>query len=305
MSERIRELSSRARPRPEDTLAARGHARRRPGLRPRAPHRGAPDAGRAGDVDGRPACGCRSTATRCCRRSSSGRAAGRRIRRPRCITLRLARAGARAQLDLVWSGTAMSTETVASWEIDPITVGDEDAPADGARRRRAPRRRVLVRARARAPRGVLPLPAAARGRGRALEAAQVVRGDSRPEYYDFDLFQTVRAGARARRPAAGRAELHGVRHRDHRARSVGRRRDHPDRRDPHRQRQAAPRTRASSSWSTRGGRFPTASMPIHGIRRRWSPASPPSRPCCRRSTPSRRTPCWSGTTPRSTCASCS
>jgi DNA polymerase-3 subunit epsilon len=69
----------------------------------------------------------------------------------RLITLRLARAGARAQLDLVWSGPAMSTETVVGWETDPDHGRRRDTGADAARRRRAARRCVLVRARARAP----------------------------------------------------------------------------------------------------------------------------------------------------------
>ena len=37
-------------------------------------------------------------------------------------------AGTRAQLDLVWSGQAMSTETVMSWEMEPMRAA--------ARRRR-------------------------------------------------------------------------------------------------------------------------------------------------------------------------
>ncbi|MBP6776933.1 MAG: DNA polymerase III subunit epsilon, partial [Piscinibacter sp.] len=42
----------------------------------------------------------------------------------RRVELRLAPAGAgRAHLDLVWTGQAMSTETVMSWETEPIRVG--------------------------------------------------------------------------------------------------------------------------------------------------------------------------------------
>jgi DNA polymerase-3 subunit epsilon len=73
----------------------------------------------------------------------------------------------RAQLDLVWIGQAMSTETVMGWETDAIKRRRRDQRADGARRGAAPRRRLLVRARAGAPRGLLPLPAAAGGRRRA------------------------------------------------------------------------------------------------------------------------------------------
>jgi DNA polymerase-3 subunit epsilon len=108
----------------------------------------------------------------------------------RLITLRLARAGARAQLDLVWSGPAMSTETVVGWETIPITVDGETLPLtlrdvverhDGAfwfERERVRHESFF--------RFLLPIA----GAREQLEAAQVVRGASRPEYYDFDLFRT-------------------------------------------------------------------------------------------------------------------
>lgn len=108
----------------------------------------------------------------------------------RLITLRLARAGPRAQLDLVWAGPAMSTETVVGWESEPITIGGEALDLtlrdvverhDGAfwfERERVRHESFF--------RFLLPLA----GAGEQLEAAQVVRGSSRPEYYDFDLFRT-------------------------------------------------------------------------------------------------------------------
>ena len=43
------------------------------------------------------------------------------------IQLRLQPAGARAQLDLVWIGQAMSTETVMGWETDAIRVGADSS----------------------------------------------------------------------------------------------------------------------------------------------------------------------------------
>jgi DNA polymerase-3 subunit epsilon len=108
----------------------------------------------------------------------------------RLITLRLARAGARAQLDLVWSGPAMSTETVGGWETEPITIGGETLALtlrDVVERHDGAfwfeRERVRHEA---SFRFLLPLA----GGGEQLEAAQVVRGASRPEYYDFDLFRT-------------------------------------------------------------------------------------------------------------------
>ena len=104
------------------------------------------------------------------------------------VQLRLQAAGPRAQLDLIWSGQAMSTETVMSWETDAIKVGDESSALtvrdvvqrhDGAfwfERERVRHESFF--------RFLLPLAA----EGAHLEPAMVVRGDSRPEFYDFDLF---------------------------------------------------------------------------------------------------------------------
>jgi DNA polymerase-3 subunit epsilon len=97
----------------------------------------------------------------------------------------------RAQLDLIWSGQTMSTETVMSWELDPmktgadttsLTVRDVVERHGGAfwfERERA-RHQAFFRL-------LVPL---ADPQDR-LETARFVRGESRPEYYDFDLFQTT------------------------------------------------------------------------------------------------------------------
>jgi DNA polymerase III subunit epsilon len=105
------------------------------------------------------------------------------------VQLRLSTQGTRAQLDLVWSGQAMSTETVMGWETDPIRVGHQTLALtvrdvmerhDGAfwfERERVRHESFF--------RFLLPLASA----GDQLETAQLVRSESRPEYYDFDLFR--------------------------------------------------------------------------------------------------------------------
>lgn len=107
----------------------------------------------------------------------------------RLVQLRLARNGGRAQLDLVWTGTTMSTETVMGWESDTMRIGGQALALsvhdvverhDGAFwfERERVRHASLFRM-------LLPLAEA----GEQLDAAQFVRGDSRPEVYDFDLFR--------------------------------------------------------------------------------------------------------------------
>jgi DNA polymerase-3 subunit epsilon len=109
----------------------------------------------------------------------------------RLIELRLQRAGQRAQLDLVWIGAGLSTETVVAWETDQLRVGDESSALtvrDVVERHGGAfwfeRERVRHGA---FFRFLLPLAEA----GEPLEAGAVLRSESRPEYYDFDLFQSL------------------------------------------------------------------------------------------------------------------
>jgi DNA polymerase-3 subunit epsilon len=113
----------------------------------------------------------------------------------RFVQLRLAPAEGspgKAQLDLIWSGQAMSTETVMSWEMDTIKVGAETTRItvrDVVERhggafwfeRERLRHQAFFRF-------LLPL-ANPQEQEQAVAAWQP--GDSRPEYYDFDLFKTT------------------------------------------------------------------------------------------------------------------
>jgi DNA polymerase-3 subunit epsilon len=107
----------------------------------------------------------------------------------RFVQLRLAQAADKVHLDLVWTGQAMSTETVMSWELDPMHLGAERNPLtvrDVMDRhggvmwfeRERTRHQAFFRL-------VLPRAGAQEG----IEAGHVLSQDSRPEYYDFDLFQ--------------------------------------------------------------------------------------------------------------------
>lgn len=97
----------------------------------------------------------------------------------------------RAQLDLIWSGQAMSTETVMSWELDPMKIGTD---ANSLTVRDVVERhggafwfeRERVRHQA-FFRFLVPL---ADPQERP-EATHLARGESRPEYYDFDLFKVT------------------------------------------------------------------------------------------------------------------
>ena len=98
--------------------------------------------------------------------------------------------GQRVHLDLLWSGQAMSTETVMSWELDPMaTQGAEHRPdsvRDVVQRHGGEfwfeRDRVRHQAFFR-----FLLPQASRSGAEAAEAPLGI-DEARPEYYDFDLF---------------------------------------------------------------------------------------------------------------------
>lgn len=109
----------------------------------------------------------------------------------RVLRLRLQPAGARAQLDLVWAGAGLSTETVMNWQIDAMRSGTEATPLtlrDVVERHGGEfwfeRERVRHEA---FFRFLLPCSAP---QDAPLPEPAALRSDARPEFYDFDLFQT-------------------------------------------------------------------------------------------------------------------
>jgi DNA polymerase-3 subunit epsilon len=112
----------------------------------------------------------------------------------RFVQLRLAPAAGspgKAQLDLIWSGPAVSTETVMSWEMDPMKVGADTTRLtvrDVVERHGGAfwfeRERVRHEA---FFRFLLPLA----NPQEQVDAATFLKSESRPEYYDFDLFKTT------------------------------------------------------------------------------------------------------------------
>jgi DNA polymerase-3 subunit epsilon len=111
------------------------------------------------------------------------------------VRLRVARAdkegSAHARLDLIWQGPSMSTETVIGWETEPMRIGAQSVSLtvrDVIQRHEGEfwfeRERVRHESFFRM---LLPLAV----EGEPLEAAAVLKGDSRPEVYDFDLFRAT------------------------------------------------------------------------------------------------------------------
>ena len=109
----------------------------------------------------------------------------------RNLALRVASSERRVQFDLIWQGRAMSTETVMNWELEGIRVGSEASPLtvrdvidrhDGEiwLEREKVRHRAFFR---------ILLPQATPHAAPLLPNGVTLRGESRPEYFDFDLFK--------------------------------------------------------------------------------------------------------------------
>ncbi|MBI5900203.1 MAG: DNA polymerase III subunit epsilon [Rhodocyclales bacterium] len=106
------------------------------------------------------------------------------------LRLRLDADGKMVFLDLIWSGTTVSSETLYTWELEPMNVGSETSPLtlrDVIDRHGGEiwyqREKAAHRAYFR-----IVLPAAAMPDAPVVDQAQHLHSDSRPEYYDFDLF---------------------------------------------------------------------------------------------------------------------
>jgi len=108
---------------------------------------------------------------------------------PRELRFRLTSAGKLAYLDLIWAGPAMSSETFYTWEMESMQVGSETSPLTlrdvidrhggeiWYEREKAAHRAFF--------RFVLPVAVPEV----ELDQEERSRGNSRPEYYDFDLFK--------------------------------------------------------------------------------------------------------------------
>ncbi|MDZ7939312.1 MAG: exonuclease domain-containing protein [Rhodoferax sp.] len=109
----------------------------------------------------------------------------------RFLQLRAQAIGDRAHLDLVWTGSVMSTETVMGWEINPMQLGHQTldlSVRDVVERHGADfwfeRERASYLAFFRFSLPALPEP---------MEITPPTPHASRPEYYDFDFFGAVQS----------------------------------------------------------------------------------------------------------------
>jgi DNA polymerase-3 subunit epsilon len=105
------------------------------------------------------------------------------------LRFRLLAEGKMAFIDIIWSGTTVSSETLYTWELESMDVGGDSSPLtlrDVAQRHGGEIWYQRDKAAHRAFfRFVLPVAATPDAQQAALPQQH---GDSRPEYYDFNLF---------------------------------------------------------------------------------------------------------------------
>ena len=106
----------------------------------------------------------------------------------RSVGLRAAQSGRFAELDLVWSGAIVGSDALALWETEPMQIGAQQTPLtlkDVLERHGG---EVWVQSHKTSHtawfRLLLPL-----GAPVAAAVRSIVAAESRPEYYDFDLFR--------------------------------------------------------------------------------------------------------------------
>jgi DNA polymerase-3 subunit epsilon len=154
------------------------------------------------------------------------------------LRLRLEADGKMVFLDLIWSGTTVSSETLYTWELEPMNVGNETSPLTlrdvvdrhggeiWYQREKAAHRAFF--------RIVLPAAATPTRRWRIRPSTCTATAGPSTTTSTCLPRATPRGGHRPR-PQAFRARVFRIRHRDHRPATLAGRRDHPDGRGAHRQ----------------------------------------------------------------------
>ncbi len=119
----------------------------------------------------------------------------------RGFRLRAGSGGGFAEFDLIWTGAIVGSEALPLWESEPMRIGNEETPLSlrdvlghhgGEAWLKVDKIRQSTRIRLLLPRGAAI----------AAAAHRPAAADSRPEFYDFDLFDRIDVGALGERRLA-------------------------------------------------------------------------------------------------------
>ncbi len=104
------------------------------------------------------------------------------------VRVRLIPAGRMVYLDLIWSGAIVATETQINWELEPMTSGGEATPLTLREVVERHGGEIWLQRDRTSHRAFFRFLIPAASPQESVEAGWPVHGESRPEYYDFDLF---------------------------------------------------------------------------------------------------------------------
>lgn len=104
------------------------------------------------------------------------------------VRVRLIPAGRMVYLDLIWSGAIVATETQINWELEPMTSGGEATPLTLREVVERHGGEIWLQRDRTSHRAFFRFLIPAAAPQETIEAGWPAHGESRPEYYDFDLF---------------------------------------------------------------------------------------------------------------------
>jgi DNA polymerase III subunit epsilon len=105
------------------------------------------------------------------------------------VRLRLAAERRLAHFDVIWSGAVLGSQTLQSWEIDPMNVGGEVSPLTLREVIERHSGEIWFEREEASDRSFFRLLIPTAPPQEALEPSILLGRESRPEYYDFDLFR--------------------------------------------------------------------------------------------------------------------
>ena len=105
------------------------------------------------------------------------------------VRFRLAAEGRLAHFDLIWSGAVVGSQTLRTWEIDPMNAGGEVSPLTLREVIERHGGEIWFEREKASDRSFFRLLIPTAVPQEALEPSVLLDRESRPEYYDFDLFR--------------------------------------------------------------------------------------------------------------------
>jgi DNA polymerase-3 subunit epsilon len=104
------------------------------------------------------------------------------------LRFRMAPAGRHAQLDLIWSGAVVDSQTLLAWEIDPMNVAGESSPLTLREVIERHNGEIWFEREKASHRAFIRMLIPSATPQESVDQASLLHAESRPEYYDFNLF---------------------------------------------------------------------------------------------------------------------